>query len=81
MGADGAYKPEEDAVITTGHLNLLRSCRLPAVRGAIVTSFEAPIFHPVLDAYYAGDMETAQLLEACVLRSVLDSNARSVLQA
>ena len=41
------------------------------MRGAIVTSFEPPIFHPVLDAYYAGDMETAELLEACVLRPII----------
>lgn len=65
----GAYKPDKYAVITTGHLNLLRSCRLPAIRGAIVTSFEPPIFHPVLDAYYAGDIGTAELLEAYITNS------------
>ena len=65
----GAYMPEDYAVITTGHLNLLRSCRLPAVRGAIVMSFEPPVFHPVLDAYYAGRMQEAKELEAYITNS------------
>ena len=59
-----SYKPDEYAVITTGHLNLIRSMRLPSTRGAIISSFEPPIYRPVLDAYYGGRMEEAEALEA-----------------
>jgi N-acetylneuraminate lyase len=75
----GAYRPEEYAVITTGHLNLVRSMRLPAVRGAIVVSYEPPIYKPVLDAYYGGRTEEADALEAYINNSrqvVADLNAQ-----
>jgi dihydrodipicolinate synthase/N-acetylneuraminate lyase len=59
----GRYSPSTHAVITTGHTNLLRSLRLPSVRAAIISSWEPPIYRPVLRAHAEGRHDDAQLLE------------------
>lgn len=62
----GNYKPEEYSVITTGDANIMRSIELPAIRGAICYSQEAPLYPPVLAAHAAGDIECAKELVAYI---------------
>ena len=65
----GKYKPEKYAVITTGDGNIMRSLELPAIRGAICYSQEAPLYKPLLAAYAAGDIERAKELAAYIGKS------------
>lgn len=60
----GNYKPDKYSVITTGDANIMRSLELPAIRGAICYSQEAPLYHPLLATYAAGDTEHAKELAA-----------------
>jgi hypothetical protein len=62
----GNYKPEKYAVITTGDANIMRSLELPAIRGAICYSQEAPLYKPLLAAYAAGDIERTKELAAYI---------------
>ena len=62
----GNYKPEEYSVITTGDANIMRSIELPAIRGAICYSQEAPLYPPVLAAHASGDTERAKELVAYI---------------
>ena len=62
----GNYKPEEYSVITTGDANIMRSIELPAIRGAICYSQEAPLYPPVLAAHASGDIERAKDLVAYI---------------
>ena len=62
----GKYKPEEYSVITTGDANIMRSLELPAIRGAICYSQEAPLYKPLLAAYAGGDSKRAEELAAYI---------------
>ena len=62
----GKYKPEAYSVITTGDANIMRSLELPAIRGAICYSQEAPLYKPLLAAYAGGDTKRAEELAAYI---------------
>jgi hypothetical protein len=65
----GNYLPEEYGVITTGDANIIKSIELPAIRGAICYSQEAPLYVPLLEAHAAGDTERAAELAAYIGKS------------